>query len=344
MRLPQGLFKTYDLNPETLMYEAQNRPKWRRILDLVAFVVAGLSLMWFYFWLYTSVLGLDLPKTAILKKRNAEWESKMMVLRNALDQYDETVLGIENRDNDVYRAIYGLNEIPYDVRSSGLGGVNRYDYLDEMGANQNLKDIVKRLDVLSKRVCIQSKALDEISELSLEAGDMISCIPAVPPINPKPGSFRLSSTFGGRRDPVHGGWRRHEGIDLATKIGTPTYATGDGVVENVKYQFYGYGNEIIINHGYGYKTRYAHLNAVNVAVGMKVKRGDLVGEVGNTGKSTGPHLHFEVLYKGNPVNPQHYFDLGMSPVEYKAMTDVRKAESNIGKKNSTSEILHRKNK
>ena len=148
---------------------------------------------------------------------------------------------------------------------------------------------------------------------------MASCIPAIPPISPAKGNYRLSSTFGTREDPVYGGIRRHEGNDFAAKTGTPVYATGDGVVDQVSFGYHGYGNIIVIDHGFGYKTRYAHLHSINVVEGMKIHRGECIGAVGRTGKATGSHLHYEVRYKGDPVNPANFYDLDMSPEEFATM-------------------------
>ena len=175
------------------------------------------------------------------------------------------------------------------------------------------------MDVLTKKSYVQSKSFDEVAQLSKRAGDMASCIPAIPPINPDPSKYRLSSGFGYRTDPVYGRSARHTGVDFAMKPGNPIYSTGDGVVESVKFEFFGYGNQVVIDHGFGYKTRYAHMRNIGVVEGMKVKRGECIGESGNSGKSTGPHLHYEVIYKGSPVNPSNYYDLAITPEEYAEM-------------------------
>ena len=154
---------------------------------------------------------------------------------------------------------------------------------------------------------------------------MPSCIPSVPPILPQTGSYKLSSSFGYRSDPVYGRSAFHEGQDFASHKGNPVYATGDGIVEKVRYQYHGYGNEIIIDHGYGYRTRYAHLQSTLVVEGERIHRGDRIGTVGNTGKSTGPHLHYEVLFKGRPIDPMNFMDMTMPVAEYKTMVSEREA-------------------
>ena len=156
---------------------------------------------------------------------------------------------------------------------------------------------------------------------------MVSCIPAIPPINPNPSKYRLTSPFGYRSDPISGITTMHAGLDFAMPPGNPVYATGDGVVEMVAFEFYGYGNCVIVNHGFGYKTRYAHMKDISVVEGLKVKRGDYLGESGKSGKVTGPHLHYEVIYMGSPVNPMNYMDLDMSPKDFADMVRGRKGEN-----------------
>lgn len=295
-------------------------PRARMIRTMMLFAVS-LVMAAFYFWIYTSVLGYELPKTVLLKKNNAQWGSKLEVLNSQLDMYEETLNALQMRDDDIYRSIFGMNEIPSAVRNAGFGGVNRYERYDLMDANGLLKNTAIRLDVLTKKTYVQSRSFDEVALLSKRAGDMASCIPAIPPINPDKRRYRLSSTFGYRSDPFSGRSTMHRGVDFAMKSGNPVYVTGDGVVESVSFEFFGYGNCVVVDHGFGYKTRYAHMKTIAVAEGMPVKRGECLGQSGNSGKSSGPHLHYEVIYKGNPVNPYNYYDLDMSPEEYATMVE-----------------------
>ena len=311
--------KKYEFNPRTLMYEVKKRSRMSRVFGpLLMLAVSGVMAV-VYFWIYVSVLGLELPKTALLKKQNAEWCSKVEVLNRQLDSYEEALSSLQMRDDGIYRSIFGMNEIPAEVRNAGFGGVNRYAHYDDVDPDGLLKSTAMRLDVLTKKTSVQSRSFDEVALLSKRAGDMAVCIPAIPPINPDPSKYRLSSSFGYRKDPIHGRTARHTGVDFAMKPGNPVYATGDGVVESVKFEFFGYGNQVVIDHGFGYKTRYAHLKAVGVVEGMKIKRGECVGQTGNSGKSSGPHLHYEVIYKGNHVNPANYYDLSITPEEYAVM-------------------------
>jgi murein DD-endopeptidase MepM/ murein hydrolase activator NlpD len=301
------------------MYEIRKRSKLSRIIKSATVFAASLGMAVLYFWLYTSVFGLELPKTALLKKQNAEWCSKMEVMNRQLDGYEDVLASLQMRDDDIYRSIFGMHEIPAEVRNAGFGGVNRYAHLEGVDQGGLLKSTTLRMDVLTKKSYVQSKSFDEVAQLSRRAGDMASCIPAIPPINPDPTKYRLSSGFGYRTDPVYGRSARHTGVDFAMKPGNPIYSTGDGVVESVKFEFFGYGNQVVIDHGFGYKTRYAHLRNIGVVEGMKVKRGECIGESGNSGKSTGPHLHYEVIYKGSPVNPSNYYDLTITTEEYATM-------------------------
>lgn len=313
--------KKYTFNDRTLVYEIQKRSNLSRVIKSAAVFSLSVGLAVLYFWLYSSVFGMELPKTALLKKQNAEWCSRMEVMNRQLDTYEDALTSLQMRDDDIYRSIFGMHEIPSEVRNAGFGGVNRYAHLDGLGHDGLLKSTTIRMDVLTKMSYVQSKSFDEVAQLSRRAGDMASCIPAIPPINPDPSTYRLSSGFGYRTDPVYGRTARHTGVDFAMDPGIPIYSTGDGVVESVKFEFFGYGNHVVIDHGFGYKTRYAHLKNIGVVEGMKVKRGECIGESGNSGKSTGPHLHYEVIYKGNPVNPSNYYDLTITPEEYSVMVE-----------------------
>ena len=311
--------KRYILNPRTLVYEVKKRSRMSSLWRFVALSAVSFCMAALYFWVYTSVFGLEPPKTLLLRKQNAEWCSKVEVMNRHLDQYDEALASLQMRDDDIYRSIFGMDEIPAEVRNAGFGGVNRYAHYDAVDPDGLLKETVVRLDVLAKKSYVQSRSFDEVALLSKRAGDMASCIPAIPPINPDPAKYRFSSSFGYRKDPISGRTARHTGVDFAMKTGNPIYVTGDGVVESVKFEFFGYGNHVVIDHGFGYKTRYAHLKSIGVVEGMKVKRGECIGLSGNSGKSSGPHLHYEVIYKGSPVNPANYYDLTITPEEYATM-------------------------
>ena len=311
--------KKYVFNSKTLSYEVKKHSKSMRVLKTLTLFVISVGMAVLYFWIYSSVLGLEPPKTVLLKKENARWTSKTEVLNRRLDEYNDALDVLQIRDDEIYRSIFGMNEIPEEVRNAGFGGVNRYAHFDDAGPNSLLKKTAVRLDVLTKKTYVQSKSFDEVAQLSKRAGEMASCIPAISPISTDKSKYRFSSSFGYRKDPFTGRSKRHTGVDFALKPGNPVYATGDGVVESVKFELFGYGNQILIDHGFGYKTRYAHMKSIGVAEGMKVKRGECIGLSGNSGRSSGPHLHYEVLYKGSHVNPYNYFDLEITPEEYATM-------------------------
>ena len=311
--------KRYVFNSKTLSYEVKKRSKKSRFFRSLTLFAVSLGMAVFYFWLYAYVLDLEPPKTALLKKKNAEWCSRVEMLNRKLDESSEALTSLQMRDDDIYRSIFGMNDIPSEVRNAGFGGVNRYAHYDDVDPNGLLKKTAVRIDVLTKKTFVQSKSFDEVAQLSRRAGEMASCIPAIPPMNPDPKKYRFTSQFGYRRDPFTGRSKRHTGVDFAMKPGNPIYSTGDGVVESVKFELFGYGNQVVIDHGFGYKTRYAHLKSVGVAEGMKVKRGECIGLSGNSGRSSGPHLHYEVLYRGSHVNPANYFDLSITPEEYATM-------------------------
>ena len=320
----------YIFNDKTLSYEVKKRSGTSRVLKTLTLFVLSLGMAVLYFWVYSSVLGLEPPKTILLRKQSAKWESRAKVLDRQLDKYNDALTTLQIRDDDIYRSLFGMNEIPQEVRNAGFGGVNRYAHYDDVDPDGILKKTAVRMDVLTKKSYVQSKSFDEVAKLSRRAGEMASCIPAIPPMNPDRKIYRLSSSYGYRRDPFTGRSKRHTGVDFAMKPGVPIYSTGDGVVESVKFELFGYGNQVVIDHGFGYKTRYAHLKTVGVAEGMKVKRGECIGLSGNSGRSSGPHLHYEVLYKGSHVNPANYFDLDITPDEYAAMVqDIADASERI---------------
>ena len=320
----------YVFNSETLSYEVKRYSRSSRVMKTLTLFVLSLGMAVLYSWIYSSVLGLEAPKTVILKKLNAQWVSRMEVLNRRLDDSQEALTLLQLRDDDIYRSLFGMNEIPLEVRNAGFGGVNRYSHYDDVDPDGMLKRTAVRIDVLTKKSCVQSKSFDEVSKLSKRAGEMASCIPAIPPINPDKNKYRFSSSFGYRKDPFTGRSKRHSGVDFAMKPGNPIYATGDGVVEAVKFELFGYGTQVLIDHGFGYKTRYAHLKTVGVAEGMKVKRGECIGLSGNSGRSSGPHLHYEVIYMGRHVNPYNYFDLTITPEEFSTMVqDIADASERV---------------
>lgn len=320
----------YRINPETLLYEIEKESTNKRLLKIVLVFLGTIAMSFVYLWLYVSVFNLELPKTMLLRRENERLRSMMEVANRRMDQYDATLQGLQMRDDGIYRNIFGMPTIPQEVRNAGFGGVNRYSYLDNISDNALIKRTAVRVDVLTKKVYVQSKSFDEIATLSKRAGDMAACIPAISPMLTDPSRFVLTSPFGYRSDPINGTSKMHTGFDFACPPGNPIYATGDGVVESVNFELFGYGNHVIIDHGFGYKTRYAHMSTIFVVEGMKVKRGECLGESGASGRVTGPHLHYEVIYMDNFVNPANYMDLEMPVEEYRDMiSKAAKSSSNV---------------
>lgn len=320
-------FKKYIFNPETLSYEVKEEAKFPRWLISLLLFVASVLLSVFYLWIYTSVLGFELPKTTLLKKANTEHISRIELINRQLDEYSEVLEMVRMRDDNIYRSMFGLSEIPLKVRNAGFSGANRY--LDYEGLDENgyLEKTVRRLDVLLKKTYVQSKSFDEVAQLSRHADNMATCIPAIAPMYPDTRRYRFSSGFGYRRDPFTGAPDRHTGVDFAMKNGTNIYSTGDGVVSSISYNFRGYGRSVIVDHGFGYKTRYAHMKSIAVVEGQEIKRGTYLGESGNTGRSSGPHLHYEVIYRGNFVNPMNFMDLDIPLDEYSKIINTETSKS-----------------
>lgn len=275
--------------------------KHLKLLMVIAFVLSVIMAVG-YVHVYIFILGLELPKTYLLRRENSSLKTQTVLLDHELDQYASSLEALEIRDEEIYRSIFGLNSISKSVRESGIPNGTR-------------------ADMLAKKACVQSKSFDEISLMLTTADNMATSVPAILPL--MPGNINISSPFGYRSHPVLRRNMFHEGIDFSIKPGAPVYVTGDGVVENIRFEMFGYGRQVVINHGFGYKTRYAHLKAILVTEGMKVRRGMQIATTGNTGLTSGPHLHYEVIYRGNNVNPWNYFDTDITPDQYREMTGMK---------------------
>lgn len=272
--------------------------------------------------IYTGVLGKDLPRTAILLRRNADLQSRARYLGMQAREYADRLSLLEIRDENIYRPIFGLASISDADRGTGSkGGMS--EGLSSDVRHASVRDLVSVSDTLMQRMYTQTRSYDEIELMLRTADNMSLSIPSISPVILGDGTFRITSPFGNRVHPIYRRRVFHKGIDFGGHTGNPVFATGDGVVESVAIERRGYGRQVVINHGFGYKTRYAHLKTILVAEGMKVKRGDRIAISGNTGKSTGPHLHYEVLYLNKPVNPYHYFDISITPEQYKQLVSIQ---------------------
>ena len=223
--------------------------------------------------------------------------------------------------DNIYRVIFEAEPIAEEIRKAGFGGVNKYSYLEGFSNSELLTKIDKKFDILTKQLYIQSKSFDQVIELTKNKNDMLSSIPAIQPVSNKD-LGRMASGFGYRIDPIYKTRKFHAGMDFSAKTGTPIYATGNGKVFRVRKSKRGYGNHVIIDHGYGYKTLYAHMSKSSVKKNQKVNRGDIIGYVGNTGKSVAPHLHYEVHKDGKKVNPINFYYNDLSANEYEKMIEI----------------------
>jgi murein DD-endopeptidase MepM/ murein hydrolase activator NlpD len=261
------------------------------------------------------------PKEINLEEEREVLLSKYAGLNNRLGELTLIIDDIQQRDDYFYRSIFELEPIPPTVREAGFGGTNRYLDLEGYDNSEVIIGTAKELDVLSKKIYVQSKSFDTVIELARNKEKMIASIPAIQPVALKDFT-RISDYFGVRNDPFTGKKRMHHGMDFTGPEGADIFVTGDGVVVEAGYSIYGYGNRVVIDHGYGYKTIYAHLEKILVDEGQKVKRGDVLGTLGNTGRSTGAHLHYEIKLNNRPVNPINYYFNDISEEEYELMVEA----------------------
>ncbi len=311
----------YKYNPETLNYE-KVRLTWKdRMRTIAAMLVSGLfltSIVLFFAYTY-----LDSPKERILQRENDQLQEQYRDLSRRMSKLDEVLKDLEHRDDNIYRVIFEAEPIDANERMSGIGGVNRYNYLEGYNFSNLTVTTHKRLDDIAKRIVVQSQSLDEIVELAKNKETLLSRIPAIQPVS-NADLTRMASGFGMRIDPHYKVPKMHAGMDFTAPTGTPIYATGDGTVLRADNASSGYGNHIRIDHGYGYVTLYGHMSRIKSRPGQKVKRGEVIGYVGSTGKSTAPHLHYEVRYNGDPIDPIDFYFNDISEEQYDQMIDMAK--------------------
>lgn len=262
---------------------------------------------------------LNSPKEKRLLREIEQFKLQYEIINEQLDNILTVVNDLQLRDDNIYRVIFEAEPIPKNVRSAGFGGVDRYAQLEGFKNSDILINTKRKMDIISRQLYVQSKSYDEVFNMAKNKNEMLASIPAIIPI--KNGASNIVSGFGYRFHPILKTLRMHTGIDIAVPRGTPVYASGDGVVDNPVGGESGYGIVVIIDHGYGYKTRYAHLSKKIVTPGEKVKRGQLIGYVGSTGLSVAPHLHYEVMRNNEKVNPVNYFMKDLSPQEYEEVLE-----------------------
>lgn len=268
----------------------------------------------------------ETPKDRLQAREIENLKLRYSILNKKMDQIDEVLQHVEERDNNLYRVYFNTSAIPEEQRKAGFGGVNRYKDLEGYNNSELVTNTTKRVDVLSKQLAIQSKSLDEILKLAKEKEKLLSAIPAIQPVKNEQ-LKQMASGFGYRSDPFTKVRKFHAGMDFSAKTGTPVYATGDGVVDRADNTASGYGNHIVIRHGFGYETLYGHLSKYKVRAGQRVKRGDVIGYVGSTGRSEAPHLHYEVHKNGEVVNPLNFYYGNISAAEFVAISKLANQEN-----------------
>ncbi len=316
----------YYYDSETLSYRKIEPKKGRKARNISLFLTAAaifgilftLALMNFNF--------VTTPKELSQQRDLKNYEFQFDILNKKMEQMATVLENIEDRDNNIYRIYFEANPIPEEQRKAGFGGVNRYKTLEGYNNSDIVISTTKKLEELKKRMVIQSKSLDEIKKLGTEKELLLAAIPAIQPLNNED-LTRMASGYGWRSDPFTKARKLHKGMDFTAPRGTPIYASGDGVVKRADSRSTGYGKHIRIDHEYGYLTLYAHLSKYNVKKGQKVKRGDLIGFVGSTGRSEAPHLHYEVYKDGEHVNPINYYYGSLTPEEFKAMLQIATQEN-----------------
>jgi murein DD-endopeptidase MepM/ murein hydrolase activator NlpD len=308
----------FHFNPSTLTYDRIDNSFKHRFKNIIIHFFSSISLGLLFFVIYTFTF--NSPREKDLIKENRSLKVQYNVLSKQMDGIQEVLTDIQQRDDNMYRVIYQADAIPTSVRQSGYEGTNRYANLMNTPDSEMMIEITKKMDLLSKQLYIQSLSFDEIIGLAKQNEDKLQCIPSIQPVSNKD-LKRTASGYGMRIDPIYKTVKFHAGMDFSASVGSDIYATGNGTVTFTGWK-QGYGNAVIINHKYGYETLYGHMDKIKIRQGAKIKRGEIIGYVGSSGKSTGPHLHYEVRYKGKPTNPQNYYFMDLSPENYDKMTQL----------------------
>ena len=316
----------YYYDPETISYRPIGVTNKNRISNFVLFILSSFLLGLFSLLILLNSDWINTPAEMAQKRLIQNYELQFDILNKKLTQIESVVDNIEERDNNLYRVYFEASPIPEAQRRAGFGGVNRYKDLEGYDNSELIINTSKRLDILSKQTVVQSRSLDEIERLASNKAALLEAIPSIQPIKNKD-LTRMASGYGYRNDPFTKKRRFHWGMDFTAKKGVPVYATGNGVVKRADNRSSGYGNHIRIDHGFGYVSLYAHLSKYNVRRGQKVKRGDLIGYVGNTGRSAGPHLHYEIFKDKKRINPLNFYYGNLSQKEFDVLVTQAKQEN-----------------
>ncbi|MBE6287742.1 MAG: M23 family metallopeptidase [Mediterranea massiliensis] len=308
----------YIYNPETQTYDRIYPTAKQRLMGVLSRLFVGMGFGAAVFLLFFFVFGS--PSEKELRKENSQLQAQYKVLSHRLDDAMEVLQDIQQRDDNLYRVIFQADPIPSAIRKASYAATNRYEELMNLANKELVLNTTQKLDALSRQLYIQSSSFDEVVEMCKNHGEMLMSIPAIQPVSNKD-LKKTASGYGTRIDPIYGTTRFHSGMDFSANPGTDVYATGAGKVVKMGWQT-GYGKTIVIDHGFGYKTLYAHLRDFKTHVGKRVVRGEVIGGVGNTGKSTGPHLHYEVHVKGKVVNPVNYYFMDLTAEDYDRMIQL----------------------
>jgi len=309
----------YKFNPDSLSYYKVESSFKQKALKGLAYFFVFLVNATIGYALYS--VAYDSPKEIGLKRQISEMNLNIEVFNKQLDDIESVLGDMQQKDDNIYRTIFEAEPLNYSVREAGFGGTNRYRNLEKMENSKMVINTAKRLDIISKKVVVQSKSYDDLLILASSKEKMLASIPNIQPISNK-NLERTASGWGYRIHPIYKIKKFHQGIDFTASTGTEIYVTGDGIIEKIESSHRGYGNSIVVNHGYGVKTLYAHMDRFNVKNGQKVKRGEVIGFVGNTGLSTAPHLHYEVIHNNERVNPINYFFNDLTAAEYDLMIEL----------------------
>ncbi|HPP92596.1 MAG TPA: M23 family metallopeptidase [Bacteroidales bacterium] len=309
----------YKFNPESLSFDRITLGFRDILLRFMAYFLGSLFIAAIYGVIFT--IFFDSPKEKALKREIEQLTLQYELMNREMDNMEKILDHLKETDDNLYRTIFEAEPVPSTLREGGIGGINRYKELENYSNAKLIIETAKKLDRIKKKIVVQSKSFDELISLAREKEEMLASIPAIMPVSNKD-LTRTASGWGLRIHPIYKIVRFHYGMDFTAPVGTEVYATGDGVVESIISSRRGYGNHIVVNHGFGYKTLYAHLDRFNVRQGQKVKRGDVIGFVGNTGLSIAPHLHYEVELNGIKVDPSNYFFHDLTPEEYERIIEI----------------------
>jgi murein DD-endopeptidase MepM/ murein hydrolase activator NlpD len=309
----------YKFNHETLSFDKIRLGIKQLLLRLFAYFIGSLFLAGLYGFIFAFIF--DSPKEKALKREIEQLTLQYDLMNREMENVEKVLGHLQETDDNLYRTIFEAEPVPSTYRTGGIGGVNRYEELEGFSNSQLIVETATKLDKIRKKIYVQSTSFDELIAFAKEKEDMLRSIPAIQPVSNKD-LKRTASGFGLRIHPIYKISKFHSGMDFTAPTGTEVYSTGDGIVSTVKSARRELGNHIIIDHGFGYQTIYAHLDKFNVKVGQKVKRGDVIGFVGNTGLSTAPHLHYEVMANGRTVDPALYYFNDLTPDEYDRMIEI----------------------